>query len=292
MRNEKIVISCDTTVALTREHIEKNNYHVIPLNAIADGVEYHDTVDIDANKLSDLMRDGAKISTSTPSIGEIEAYFEQVFKETNADVIIHFTISSDLSSMFSLFTTVCKEKYGEKVIVVDSKSICTYIEQQVKYATYLVENTTLSATEIVNKIAEELKGTGDLVFIPDSLEYLKRGGRISSAVATIANFIGVVPVLTFNNGVVGKRGVTRTAQKAMLTAYREWVANIENFETDYELILLYSDIKVMEKANKLLAYIHEFVTKREITVSQISLNVIAHTGPGTFGFGYRKKVKM
>ena len=292
MRKEKIIISCDTTVALRKEYIQQNNYYVIPLNAIADGVEYHDTVDIDANKLSELMRKGAKISTSTPSIGEIEDYFDNVFKETNADTIIHFTISSDLSSMFSLFTTVCKEKYGDKVIVVDSKSICTYIEQQVKYATYLVENTTLSASEIVAKINEELTGTGDLVFIPDSLEYLKRGGRISGAVATIANFIGVVPVLTFNNGVVGKKGVTRTAQKAMLTAYREWEANIKDFETDYELILLYSDENVMEKANKLLAYIHEFVTKREISVSQISLNVIAHTGPGTFGFGYRKKVKM
>ena len=292
MRTEKIIISCDTTVALKREVIEENNFHVIPLNAIADGVEYHDTVDIDADKLSDLMRNGARISTSTPAIGEIEEYFDNIFEKTNADVVIHFTISSKLSSMFSLFTTVCKEKYGDKVIVVDSLSICTYIEQQVKYATYLVENTDLNANEIVAKINEELTGTGDLVFIPDSLEYLKRGGRISGAVATIANFIGVVPVLTFNQGVVGKKGVTRTAQKAMLSAYREWVENIENFETDYELILLYSDHNVTDKANKLLSYIHEFVTKREITMSQISLNVIAHTGPGTFGFGYKKKVKM
>ena len=292
MRTEKIIISCDTTVALRKEYINENNYHVIPLNAIADGVEYHDTVDIDANKLSELMRKGAKISTSTPSIGEIEEFFDKIFEETKADRIIHFTISSDLSSMFSLFTTVCNEKYGDKVIVVDSKSICTYIEQQVKYATYLVENTELSAKEIVAKINEELTGTGDLVFIPDSLEYLKRGGRISPAVATIANFIGVVPVLTFNNGVVGKKGVTRTAQKAMLNAYREWEESIANFDTDYELILLYSDENVMEKANKLLSYIHEFVTTREISVSQISLNVIAHTGPGTFGFGYKKKVKM
>ena len=292
MRTEKIIISCDTTVALKREVIEENNFHVIPLNAIADGVEYHDTVDIDADKLSDLMRNGARISTSTPAIGEIEEYFDNIFEKTNADVVIHFTISSKLSSMFSLFTTVCKEKYGDKVIVVDSLSICTYIEQQVKYATYLVENTDLNANEIVAKINEELTGTGDLVFFPDSLEYLKRGGRISGAVATIANFIGVVPVLTFNQGVVGKKGVTRTAQKAMLSAYREWVENIENFETDYELILLYSDHNVTDKANKLLSYIHEFVTKREITMSQISLNVIAHTGPGTFGFGYKKKVKM
>ena len=146
--------------------------------------------------------------------------------------------------------------------------------------------------EIVKKVNEELTGIGDLVFIPDSLEYLKRGGRISPAVATIANFIGVVPVLTFNNGVVGKKGVTRTAQKAMLTAFKEWNEYIPNFESDYDLVLMYSDEGVKEKMEKVLAYIKEFVTDREISVSQISLNVIAHTGPGTFGFGYKKKVKM
>lgn len=292
MRKEKIVVSCDTTVALKKEYIKENNLNVIPLNAIADGIEYHDTVDIDANKLSELMRKGAKISTSTPTIGEIEMYFDEIFERTKADVIVHFTISSKLSSMFSLFTTVCKERYGEKVIVVDSLSICTYIHQQVLYTQHLINTTDLKAEEIVKKVNEELTGIGDLVFIPDSLEYLKRGGRISPAVATIANFIGVVPVLTFNNGVVGKKGVTRTVQKAMLTAFKEWNEYIPNFESDYDLVLMYSDEGVKEKMEKVLAYIKEFVTDREISVSQISLNVIAHTGPGTFGFGYKKKVKM
>ena len=292
MRKEKIVVSCDTTVALKKEYIKENNLNVIPLNAIADGIEYHDTVDIDANKLSELMRKGAKISTSTPTIGEIEMYFDEIFERTKADVIVHFTISSKLSSMFSLFTTVCKERYGEKVIVVDSLSICTYIHQQVLYTQHLINTTDLKAEEIVKKVNEELTGIGDLVFIPDSLEYLKRGGRISPAVATIANFIGVVPVLTFNNGVVGKKGVTRTVQKAMLTAFKEWNEYIPNFESDYDLVLMYSDEGVKEKMEKVLAYIKEIVTDREISVSQISLNVIAHTGPGTFGFGYKKKVKM
>lgn len=292
MRKEKIVISCDTTVALSKEDILKQNYNVIPLNAIADGVEYHDTVDIDANRLSEMMRNGAKISTSTPTIGEIESFFDEIFERTKADVIIHFTISSKLSSMFSLFTTVCNERYGDKVIVVDSLSLCCFMEQQVKYATYLAENTDLSANEIASKVTSELVGTEDVVFIPDSLEYLKRGGRISPAVAAIAGFIGVIPVLTFGDGVVGKKGLTRTAQKAMATAYKEWEQNIPNFENDYELVFFYSDEAVKAKAEKLISYLNEFVTKREIKLFKISLNVIAHTGPGTFGLGYRKKVKM
>ncbi len=221
MNKQKIVISCDTTIAMNKEEIIQNDLHVIPLNAIADGVEYHDTVDIDASKLCDLMRKGAKISTSTPTIIEIENYFDQVFEETSADVIIHFTISSKLSSMFSLFTTVCKEKYGEKVIVVDSLSICQWMANQVLYAKELVEKG-YDAPSIIEKVQKELIGSEDCVFVPESLEYLKRGGRISPAIASIANFIGVLPILTFKDGKVGKKGVTRTMKKAFLSAYHEW----------------------------------------------------------------------
>ena len=116
--DKKIIVSCDTTIAMSKSKIDELGLNVIPLNTIADGVEYHDTVDIDAEKLCELMRNGAKISTSTPTIGEIEEYFDRLFEESKADVIIHFTISSDLSSMFSLFTTVCEERYGDKVKVI------------------------------------------------------------------------------------------------------------------------------------------------------------------------------
>ena len=87
--DRKIIVSCDTTIAMSKSKIDELGLNVIPLNTIADGVEYHDTVDIDAEKLCELMRNGAKISTSTPTIGEIEEYFDRLFEETKADVIIH-----------------------------------------------------------------------------------------------------------------------------------------------------------------------------------------------------------
>lgn len=288
MNPQKIIISCDTTIALTKKQIEEKGYNVIPLNAIVDGVEYHDTVDIDANKLSDLMRQGAKVSTSTPTIVEIEEYFDNLFEKTNADFIIHFTISSKLSSMFSLFTRVCEEKYGDKVKVVDSYSICNYIDQEVALATKLA-NEGHDVDYIINTVKETLIGTGEIVFIPDSLIYLKRGGRISPAVATIANLIGVIPILCFKDGEVGKKGVTRTAKKAFLNAIREWEDTIENFKENYSLVIMSSDDAVEEKVNKVAEILKEYAPEMAYFSSRISLNVTAHTGPGTVGLGYMKK---
>lgn len=291
MNSQKIIISCDTTIALSKQEILEKGYHVIPLNSIADGVEYHDTVDIDANKFSELMINGAKVSTSTPTIGEIEEYFDNLFKETNADLVIHFTISSKLSSMFSLFTTVCEEKYKDKVIVVDSLSICYYIEQQVEYATKLAAEG-YDANTIIEKVKNDLIGTGEIVFVPDSLTYLKRGGRISPAVATIANLIGVLPVLNFKDGAVGKKGTTRTLSKAIISNLKEWQETIPNLDKDYELLVLATDDSCVDKVEKVVELVKEFAPSMAHKIVKISLNVTAHAGPKTIGIGIAKKIKM
>lgn len=284
--DRKIIVSCDTTIAMSKSKIDELGLNVIPLNTIADGVEYHDTVDIDAEKLCELMRNGAKISTSTPTIGEIEEYFDRLFEESKADVIIHFTISSKLSSMFSLFTTVCEERYGDKVKVVDSHSICCFMANQVLYAKQLVEEG-LDVNEIIKKVSE-LKDKESVIFIPESLEYLKRGGRISPAVATIANLIGVLPILTFKDGVVGKQGVTRTVKKAFMSNFEEWNKNIPSFKEDYVLVVLSSsdDFEKINKAKEILDIINPGM---EIIFRNLSLNVTAHTGPGVIGLGIMKK---
>jgi len=289
---EKIIVSCDTTISLTKEEIEKRGLYVIPLNAIADGVEYHDTVDIDALKLCKLMRGGAVISTSTPTPVEIKNYFDDVFAKTNADKIIHFTISSRLSSMFDLFTNFCKQEYGDKVIVVDSLSICCWMEQQVMYAKYLVDKGN-DANTVVEKVINELRGTEECFFIPESLEFLKRGGRISAATAAIANVVGFLPVLTFSNGVVGKKGVTRTALKTFLQALDTWISTYPNFKDDYKVVIVENDTTTSERNDRIKNIILEETKELGIeTIDKIlSLNVTAHTGPGTFGIGIIKKVK-
>ncbi len=284
--DRKIIVSCDTTIAMSKSKIDELGLNVIPLNTIADGVEYHDTVDIDAEKLCELMRNGAKISTSTPTIGEIEEYFDRLFEESKADVIIHFTISSKLSSMFSLFTTVCEERYGDKVKVIDSHSICCFMANQVLYAKQLVKEG-LDVNEIIEKVSE-LKDKESVIFIPESLEYLKRGGRISPAVATIANLIGVLPILTFKDGVVGKQGVTRTVKKAFMSNFEEWNKNIPSFKEDYVLVVLSAsdDFEKINKAKEILDIINPGM---EIILRNLSLNVTAHTGPGVIGLGIMKK---
>lgn len=290
MEKKNIVVSCDTTIALSADEIKQKNLHVIPLNVIVDEKEYHDTVDIDREQLATMMKNGSKISTSTPTIGEITSYFDKLFEETKADVVLHFTISSKLSSMFSLFSTVCQEKYGDKVIIIDSLSICYWMVNQVYYAIEMVKHG-YDVKDILANI-EALKNTEDCVFIPESLVYLKRGGRISPALASIANFIGVLPIMSFNNGEVDKKSVTRTMYKALTKALKEWHENLQDFENNYDLVIITSDDGNQSKIKQIEEIIQENTTNMQYDVRYLSLNVIAHAGPGTVGIGIIKKWKL
>ena len=146
----KIAISSDSTCAISQAEAKDLNIHIFPLNVIVDGQEYHDGITIDQEKLNSMMRGGSRIKTSTPPPMDIQEYFDKLF-EKGYEKIIHFTISSKLSSMFSLFTTSCQEKYGDKIVVIDSRGVCSFMGNVVKHAKKLA-NENVDFDKIVDMI--------------------------------------------------------------------------------------------------------------------------------------------
>ena len=129
----KILISADTSCLINYEILKNNNISYLPLNVIIDGIEYLDGVSINHETLKSYMLDNKIIKTSTPPPGVIIDYFEKLF-EQGYDKIIHFTISSKLSSMYSLFCNVAEEYFENKIIVVDSYSGSALMLSHMLYA--------------------------------------------------------------------------------------------------------------------------------------------------------------
>ena len=279
----KIAISSDSTCAISQEEAKEMGIYILPLNVIVDGQEYHDGITIEQGKLNEMMRGGSKIQTSTPTPFEIETYFDNIFN-AGYDKIIHFTISSKLSSMFSLFTITCKEKYGDKIEVIDSLSVCSFMGNLVRRAKRLADD-----KKEFNTIVKEVKtyvNTEEIYFVPESLTFLKNGGRVSPAVALIGNMLGIKPFLKFHNGEISKQGTVRTYKKAfneVIDIYRR-----EGIDPATEEIhILEFDSK--DSCDEVTKMISEAFPDVDIIRSIISINVCAHTGPGTVGFGKCKK---
>ena len=280
----KIIISCDTTACISKKDAQKLGIYVLPLNVIVDGKEYHDGVTIDNETLAEKMKNKSTISTSTPTPVEIENFFDKIFEDQNPDYVIHFTISSKLSSMYSLFTNICSEKYGNKVVVFDSLSVCSFMGNHVKYAVKL-NNEGKDVEEIVSLTKQRI-GTENVIFVPESMVYLKRGGRISPAVATIGGLLGIKPVLRFGPNGIEKETITRTIKKAYLTALDNF-AKADDLDQREIHIIEFDSMKLCKEIKKAC---EERFPNLYVKITPMSINVCAHVGPGTVGVALVLKV--
>ena len=279
----KIAISSDSTCAISQKEAKEIGIYILPLNVIVDGEEYHDGITIEQEKLNKMMRGGSKIQTSTPTPYEIETYFDKIFAE-GYEKVIHFTISSKLSSMFSLFTLSCKEKYGDKVIVIDSLSVCSFMGNLVKRAKRL--NDEEKDVDYIVKDVTERINKDPIYFVPESLTFLKNGGRVSPAIAVIGNMLGIKPLLKLVDGEIAKQGMVRTYKKAFAEAIQIIKESSVN-KDEYEFHVITFDSE--EAGNEVKKMLEEAFPDFNIINSPISINVCAHCGPGTIGFGCCKK---
>ena len=279
----KILVTSDSTCALARDEAEKIGLPILPLNVIVDGNEYHDGIDINQKKLSPMMKSGSIIKTSTPTFGELEAHFNHIF-EQRYDHIVHICISSKLTSIYNMTTKFCEEHYGDKITVIDSLSVCSYMGNLVKYASLLASKDTAPA-EIAEKVKERVN-QDEIYFFPETLTYLKRGGRISPAIALLGNLIGIKPVLKFENGSIEKEGTTHVIKKECEKLLK--VINEKNYDPNlFEIHIVSFDCDSLEEY--IFQKTMEILPCFEIKRTPISINVCAHCGPGTIGIGICRK---
>ena len=280
----KVLISTDTSAVLTYDVFKKNDLSVFALNVIVDGQEYLDGITIDQPTLCTAMRSGKNIKTSTPPLGEVIEYFEKLFNK-GYDKIIHFTISSKLSSMNDLFSNVAKNNFPGKLFVVDSYSLSTAMLSQVLYASEEVKKGT--PIEEILKELENRKMVNRVLFVPENLTALKNGGRISPAIALIGNVLGIKPVISLTDGELQKEGTTKQVRKLMIESVEKY---LETFSTeDYDYTLINFDAKP-EVLNYIAPAVEELIGEGKLIKGILPINVCAHCGPGTIGIIVSKKI--
>lgn len=280
----KILISTDTSCLINYESLKKYDISVFPLNVIIDGEEYLDGITINQDELKVAMRSNKKIQTSTPPLGEVIEYFEKLF-EKGYDHIIHFTISSKLSSMYDLFSNVAKTNFEGKVTVIDSLGLSIPMLAEVFTAYEMAQNGSL--VEDIVKAVEDRKNGDTVMFIPENLTALKNGGRISPAIAMIGNTIGIKPVIYLIDGKLEKTEMTRKVKLSFTQRADEFVVKYPPSEYDYTVISF--DVNEISY-NYIYDYVQNKVGEQKVVKGIIPINVCAHCGPGTMGLLVTKKI--
>ena len=280
----RVLISTDSTSRVNKNVFDKTGIKVFPLNVIIDGQEYLDGVTITQEELAAEMRANKNIKTSTPPLGEIIEYFEKLFAE-GYDHIIHFTISSKLSSMYELFKNVAEQNFNGKLTIVDSQAVSTHMLYQVFYAYDEVQKGT-AVSEIVENI-ENTRANTPLMVIPENLNALKNGGRISPTVAIIGNSIGIKPLIYMIDGALEKKGMVRNVKRTLIDKINESIVNYPTTKYDYTLIQFDADERTVKFICDSVA---DKIPTEEFIMGVLPINVCAHIGPGAIGLVVTPKI--
>ncbi len=232
------------------------------------------------------MRNGEIVTTSALNSQDYLNYFEPVLARGEDVLYVHF--SSELSGTFNYMQTainILNEKYPDrKITVFDTKNISLGGGIQAIEACKL-HNKGVSDEDVV-KFLTEFKNKIAVYFYVDSLQYLKRGGRISSVSAFFGEALNIKPILTVTGeGKLDKLCTVKGTKKAL-----DFLLTKFNFEygnnDEYETYIIDADNKIVgdELAEKVRA------TGKNVKIRRLSVGPVvgAHAGPGTIGIIFVK----
>lgn len=279
----KIIV--DSASDVTVAYAEQNGLGFAPLKTILAGKEYRDGVDIVPDKFYPMLEANKELArTSQVNVSE----FAELFGAAVAagDDVLLITISSGLSGTCQSARLAAAD-YEGRVFVLDSLNATAGEQVLISHALKLRDEGK-SAAEIFAEL-QELRGKIRLFVRVDTLEYLKRGGRISKATALIGGVLQIKPLLTLNKEgkleTVGKARGSKMSHKLM----NESIAACGGIDPDYPVHITYAgDVK----DGAVDAYLKDSVdVLAGITpaVGQLGCVIGTHTGPGAIVISFVAK---
>jgi DegV family protein with EDD domain len=262
--------ACDLPPALC----EELGIEIVPLTIRFGADELVDRVELTTAAFWErLARSTVLPETAAPSVGAFESTFRNLH-ESGADGIVCINLSSRMSATMQSAQIAAKTLDGVcPVTVIDSKSASMGIGMLCLEAVRLArEGADLDTVVTAVKAAREHAG---LLFTVDTLEYLRKGGRIGGAQALLGSMLSIKPVITMKDGAVEPVGKVRTRSKAL----RFVVDHVKGRPVE-SLCVLHAQAPDVEE---FVAMLEPIVPTAEIVVGEIGPVVGVHTGPATIG---------
>ena len=277
MNDSKIALVVDSGCDLSDSIIKRYNIKVLRLKIIADGKEYTDGLDFDplsVYKMDELPK------TSTPNMQEVLDLVEEI-KSEGYEKIIAITISGGLSGTNNTIAMTFREIEDMETYVFDTKNISIGAGLFAIVAGRMIEKGK-SFEEIVNTLEHKIKDS-KVFFYMDTLENLRKGGRISPAVALVGKVLNLKPIISCNDeGVYYTVAKFRGAGKGLAKLFEEAM----KFAGQHKCLIGLMNGGAPEVAATIRPRIEQAAPNGTIVVDkQITGTMAIHTGPGLLGIG-------
>lgn len=286
-----IGIVTDSHCGISDEEAKKYGIRILPMPLYVDEECYYEGVSITRNEFFDKLKTCEKVSTSQASPGEVMDLWQECLEEF--ETILYMPISSGLSGACNTARLFAEEEcFQERVFVIDNGRISTLMHRSILDAVELIREG-YSAKEI-KTILEAAKDQMSIYIAVETLEYLKKGGRISAASATIGTILDIKPILKLDVGLLeqyDKCCGSKKAKRIMLEAIKNDMEHKFEGYNDDEIFLLAATSADDETTEKWLEEIRTYFPGKEILCDPLSLGICCHTGDGALGIGLSCKPK-
>lgn len=260
---------------------------VLPLSVTFGQTTYEDGVDLSHQRFYELLVEGDDL----PMTGQVNPYaFEQAIssaREAGEEVVV-ITLSGKLSGTNASAMTAAAA-FEDDVYVVDSKSVTVGERILVDYALRLVGEG-LGAADIACAL-EQAREDIHVVGLLDTLEFLRRGGRIPASAAALGKLLSIKPVITITDGVVELLGKARGSKNGrnLLTQQVEAAGGID-FSMPIELAYAGLDDALLRKYVEDSRHIWEgHVALDDLPVHTVGATIGTHVGPGAIALAFFKR---
>lgn len=285
MISNDYVLSCCSTVDISKEHLESRNIKYACFHYFLDGKEYSDDLgqSMSFDKFYEAMASGADTRTSQINAAEFEEYFEGFLKEGKD--VLHVSLSSGLSGTYNsagIAAAELREKYPErKLLVVDSLGAASGYGLLMDMAADMRDGGA-SIEDLAAWIAENRLKIHHWFFSTD-LTFFVKGGRVSKAAGWFGTALQICPLLNVSHeGKLIPREKIRTKKK-VITAIVEKMAQFAQGREDYSG-KCYICHSACEKDARAVADLVEARFKKmngKVVINSIGTVIGSHTGPGT-----------
>lgn len=265
----------DTNSSISAEEAKKLGIFLLPMPFIVDGREYFEGVTCTYERFFEMLSGGADVSTSQPAPEAITGLWDEILR--SYDSILHIPMSSALSGSCGTAKALAAE-YNGRVCVVDNKRISVSLRESVLDALTLIEKG-LTAAEICVQL-EETAYSASIYLAVNTLELLKKSGRVTAAGAALATLLGLKPVLQIQgeklDAFAKVRGMT-AAEKTMLKAAEKDLAT-RFAGRPVRILTAYSgDIKPALEWRKT---VRRYFDDSRIELYKLPVSISCHVGAG------------
>lgn len=285
---KQVCILTDTNSGINTKLADKLGVHLVPMPVLIDGETFFEEVTLTQKEFFERLSAGADVSTSQPAIGKLMEIWDMFLAQY--EEIVYQPMSSGLSSSYEIAHKLAEEpEYRNRVFVVNNRRISVTLYQAVLEAKSLAD-----LGKSGREILEHLESTGmdaSIYVAVNTLEYLKKGGRVTPAGAAIGTVLNIKPVLTIQGGKLDAFKKVRGMNNAVKTMIEAVQNDRATRFADAERLVIRAAYSGDEKNGEAWrAEIQKAFPKFKVEKAALPISISCHVGDGAIGLGIMKTI--